>query len=453
MSKKKSKALFKTQEDILSVSSLGGGAFASVFKVIQKKKSLKKNQIVRVISKINKPYFLEREQQLLFYLSQFPAFIKLNEVRKIEFNQVQFFDFLGDKNLKQHIIQHGSLSSSEATKLLSDTLHSLQVLHNAKFVHTDIKPTNIVVSSDQYFLIDFTQATFQTPSYELEQVIGDDRYCPPERMNGEYTAKSDIYALGLTLFYALTGKHIYNLNGQQTEWEKLYANAFFSPIGIHNLDSKWQNLILWMTQKNPLDRPSLEELNNWLKGKTCPPDLNNNIDMIKNSYAKSCFKSLCLAGYLYPNFHRANKLKRRKKYAQAFDLFKQGALLGYSRSINSLALMYEEGQYVEQSWIQAHEIYIEAYKKKNPYSAYNLALIYQQGLGVVQNHQKAFTLFEFAAQRGNSSAQIELADYYIKELIVPKSTEKALYWLKLAVQNKNKRAKNKLKTLLSNQKE
>ncbi|HHT00288.1 MAG TPA: serine/threonine protein kinase [Thiomicrospira sp.] len=435
MAKKSSKALLNRQADILSVSALDSGAFASVFSIVQEKNSLKKNQIVRVISKINKPYFLKREQQLLFYLNQFSAFIKLNEVREIEFNQVQFFDSLGDINLKQHIIKHGPLSSLRATKLLSDTLHSLNILHNAKFVHTDIKPTNIVVGSEQFFLIDFTQATFQTPSYELEQVIGDDRYCPPERMNGEYTVKSDVYALGLTLFYALTGKHIYNLNGQETEWEKLYANAFFSPIGLNKLESKWQNLIRWMAAKNPINRPSLKELQDWLNQENSHQTLYNKKEVVDNSFPKNCLKALCSAGYLYANFNRANQLKRKKKYARAFDLYKQGALLGYSRSINSLALMYEQGLFVEQSWTKAHEIYIEAYKKKNPYAAYNLGLIYKQGSGVTQNIEQACQLFEFAAERGNSSAQVELAKFHLKR--DPSITEN---WLTLSAQDGNQKA-------------
>ena len=455
MIKNNLKKRLKSQSDILKVTSLATGSFASVFKVEQRQSQSRQTQIVRCLSKVTKPYILRRETELLEYLNQYPEFVHLNETRKIAKHSVQFFDHHGDFSLRRYVAKFGPLNGSDSLKLLSNILTSLEKLHAIKMVHTDIKPPNIIVGQERFYLIDFTQTTFSKPTYETEQMVGDDRYCPPERMNGQYDIKSDLYSLGQTLFFALTGQHIFELTGGESEWEKLYANAFFNPQNLHLLSNDWQMLILWMTQKAPEKRPSLEELKQWLNDKTVPEwlqtlDLENQLNQAyQNRFATNCLQALCDAGYDYANFCYANQIKKAQP-EKAYDLFKQGARNHYSRSTNNLALMYEEGVFVKQSWEKARKLYAQALKKQNPFAAYNLGLIYKTGLDTPKNGKLAFKLFSFAASRGNASAQVALAEAYLKgdtPRKVKKPKKRAKFWLKLAANQGNQSAIKRLTSL------
>ncbi len=72
-------------------------------------------------------------------------------------------------------------------------------------VHRDFTPDNLLLRSDgQVVLIDFNVAE-QLEAKASSNVAGKPSYIPPEQFRGEATPQSDIYALGATLFFLLTG--------------------------------------------------------------------------------------------------------------------------------------------------------------------------------------------------------------------------------------------------------
>lgn len=78
----------------------------------------------------------------------------------------------------------------------------------------------------------WSQAIPSYPSFETELIMGDKLYCSSERMNGELSVASDIYSLGCTLYFALTGNHIYGLESRHSAFEQLYAHANHFPQKI-----------------------------------------------------------------------------------------------------------------------------------------------------------------------------------------------------------------------------
>ncbi|MBI4533883.1 MAG: protein kinase, partial [Candidatus Melainabacteria bacterium] len=73
-------------------------------------------------------------------------------------------------------------------------------------VHRDFTPDNLILGADGVLkLVDFNVA-HQSESTATGTVVGKHAYIPPEQFRGKPSTQSDIYALGATVFYLLTGE-------------------------------------------------------------------------------------------------------------------------------------------------------------------------------------------------------------------------------------------------------
>ncbi|BAY84640.1 serine/threonine kinase [Calothrix parasitica NIES-267] len=130
-----------------------------------------------------------------------------------EFYLVQ--EFIEGITLTDLLMQSGLQSESSVKEILVSLLPILSYVHSKGIIHRDIKPDNIILrSSDkQPVLIDFgavreTVATMVNSQGNTTSsiVIGTPGFMPSEQAAGRPTFSSDLYALGLTAIYLLTGK-------------------------------------------------------------------------------------------------------------------------------------------------------------------------------------------------------------------------------------------------------
>ena len=93
------------------------------------------------------------------------------------------------------------LSEREAADILSQLCDGLAVLHGLGVVHRDIKPSNLILQNGTVRLIDFDAArTIKEGQPEDTALLGTKGYAPPEQFGyGQTNARSDIYAVGVTL--------------------------------------------------------------------------------------------------------------------------------------------------------------------------------------------------------------------------------------------------------------
>lgn len=119
------------------------------------------------------------------------------------------------ETITQRVQQQGAMSATAVRDMLVDLLPILDYVHSRRIVHRDIKPDNIILrSSDgKPVLIDFgavkeTMGTVVTSGGETASsiVIGTPGFMPSEQAAGRPLYSSDLYSLGLTAIYALTGK-------------------------------------------------------------------------------------------------------------------------------------------------------------------------------------------------------------------------------------------------------
>lgn len=144
-------------------------------------------------------------------LAQFahPGIVKVFDVFEENGTAYLVMELLQGETLGQRIARLGRLSEQEVLETAFKVAGALQIVHQAGLLHRDIKPDNLFLTDDRVILIDFGAARefaqgrtvahtrMVTPGYApLEQ------YASSAKL-GPYT---DIYALGATLFHALTGK-------------------------------------------------------------------------------------------------------------------------------------------------------------------------------------------------------------------------------------------------------
>lgn len=118
----------------------------------------------------------------------------------------------------------GILSEAEVRKILVSLLPVLDYIHSNQVIHQDIKPDNIILrAADELpVLIDFgaaMEATTRENNQHHDVVVmgnGTPGYMPPEQMSGHPVFTSDLYSLGLTAIYLLTGKTPQDL---ETNWD------------------------------------------------------------------------------------------------------------------------------------------------------------------------------------------------------------------------------------------
>lgn len=125
-------------------------------------------------------------------------------------------ELLPGEDLSARIRRQGKLSEDEIVRIFEQVLQGFEYAHSKGVVHRDIKPSNIfLLPNGQVKILDFGIAKLFDNGGEMTQTgtqMGTPVYMSPEQVNAEKNIdhRSDIYSLGVTLFYALSGKAPYD---------------------------------------------------------------------------------------------------------------------------------------------------------------------------------------------------------------------------------------------------
>jgi serine/threonine protein kinase len=125
-------------------------------------------------------------------------------------------EFIDGTNLAVVVEEEGTFSEAQIWELLDDLLPVLKFIHDRQVIHRDIKPENIIrraspcaplVTGRQLVLVDFGAAKRVTGLEALQTGtrIGSPEYVAPEQARGKAVFASDLYSLGVSCIYLLTG--------------------------------------------------------------------------------------------------------------------------------------------------------------------------------------------------------------------------------------------------------
>ena len=154
----------------------------------------------------------------------------------------------------------------------------LEAAHNRNIVHRDIKPQNIIISTDgKVKVTDFGIARVASSNTISTNAMGSVHYSSPEQVRGGYSDfKSDIYSLGITMYEMVTGRVPFDGDTTVAIAIKHLQDEMVPPSQyVAELPHSLEEIILKCTQKSPDRRYStLAELINDLKHSLIDPNGN-----------------------------------------------------------------------------------------------------------------------------------------------------------------------------------
>ncbi|MDJ0737984.1 MAG: serine/threonine-protein kinase [Nostocaceae cyanobacterium] len=177
----------------------------------------------------------EREAETLGKIGnhpQVPSLFDYFEDRQ-QFYLVQ--EYISGSTLQQEVRSNGAFSEAGVKQFLSEILPLLQYIHEQKVIHRDIKPANLIRRSQdaRLVMIDFGAVKNQVTQTAAVQsghtaltsyAIGTPGFAPPEQMAMRPVYASDIYAVGVTCIYLLTGKSPKDLEYNPTTGEMIWQH-------------------------------------------------------------------------------------------------------------------------------------------------------------------------------------------------------------------------------------
>jgi len=167
-------------------------------------------------------------------------------------------EFLNGEDLNQKIKRNGALNEKEITDIFSQTLSAFQYAHEKGIVHRDIKPSNIfILPNGQVKILDFGIAKLFGQGNEMTQTgtqMGTPIYMSPEQVKADKSIdhRSDIYSLGITMFYAINGKPPYN-SDTDSQFD-IFTKIVYEALPEFSVQSKFENIVLKACQKNREER-------------------------------------------------------------------------------------------------------------------------------------------------------------------------------------------------------
>jgi len=153
-----------------------------------------------------------REAQAAARLSE-PHIIPVYDTGEIDGQLYLVMPIVAGTDLHSLLRRHGPMSPQRAVHVIEQLAAALNVAHQHGLVHRDVKPSNALVTDDDFvYLIDFGIAhdAGATKLTRTGAVVGTMAYMAPERFTaGTADARSDVYALACVLYECLTGAQPY----------------------------------------------------------------------------------------------------------------------------------------------------------------------------------------------------------------------------------------------------
>ena len=168
---------------------------------------------------------------------QHPGIVKVFDVGVEGDTPFIVLEYIRGRSLA-HLLEHEALPVLGAARIIAEVAEALAHAHEHGFVHRDIKPQNILLDiDDRPHIADFGLAVrHRDPVSVSMDVAGTTHYMSPEQVRGEnhrIDARTDLWAMGVVLYRALTGRLPFNGGARQEVYQQI---VYKEPVPPREID-------------------------------------------------------------------------------------------------------------------------------------------------------------------------------------------------------------------------
>ncbi len=194
---------------------------------------------------------------------QHPNIVNLHDFVETESLSCLVMEYVDGVPLDEYIAKvSGPIPEEKTKQILAQVLDAVQYAHAKKVIHRDIKPSNILIKQDGTIkILDFGIAKLLNENSSMTKTgvkLGTILYMSPEQVRGtEADERTDIYAIGITLFQMLTGQSAYpteNVSDYDIYTKILHENLPTMKSIYPSVTDKMQQLVNKATNKLPIQR-------------------------------------------------------------------------------------------------------------------------------------------------------------------------------------------------------
>ncbi|MBX7244724.1 MAG: serine/threonine protein kinase [Candidatus Sumerlaeaceae bacterium] len=191
---------------------VGRGGMGTVFKAVQQ--SLNRVVAIKMLSEelASDIEFRARFQQEATVVARMnhPNIVQVYDIEPHGHTFCIIMEYVEGKSLQSLIDQKAGVSEQAVVSIGAQIARALDYAHAMKVIHRDVKPDNILVTADGVAKItDFGIARFMESKFKTQTGIcmGTPKFMSPEQVTGKNVdGQSDLYSLGICLYYCLTGQ-------------------------------------------------------------------------------------------------------------------------------------------------------------------------------------------------------------------------------------------------------
>nr|AAI34811.1 Zgc:158623 protein [Danio rerio] len=268
---------FTERYDVIPGKELGRGKFAVVRKCVEK--SSGKEFAAKYMRKRRKGQDCRteiiHEIAVLELAAACPRVVNLHEVYEMPSEMVLVLEYAAGGEIFNQCVadRDEAFTEQEVKRLMKQILEGVSFLHNNNVVHLDLKPQNILLTSESPLgdikIVDFGLSRLLSNSHEVREIMGTPEYVAPEVLNYEpISTATDMWSIGVLVYVMLTGiSPFLGDDKQETFLNISQINISYSEEELEHLDGSAIRFIKSLLIKEPENRATAEDClkHQWLQ--------------------------------------------------------------------------------------------------------------------------------------------------------------------------------------------
>ena len=245
-------------ERFIVESLLGRGGMGNVYKA--KERALDRHVAIKIVpeSRATDASFIERfrrEARIAARLRH-PRIVSVHEVGAMGPFPYFSMDYIDGSTLRTLVERRRSLPQEDAISIVVEVCRAVAHAHAKGIIHRDLKPENVMIDLEgDVFVMDFGLARAVEDDASLTQpgmIIGTPFYMSPEQLAGKkLDERSDVYSIGLILYYCLTGKDLFRADGMTGVLAKHATTRIRDVVQEQPLPESLQDVLVSMIEEDP----------------------------------------------------------------------------------------------------------------------------------------------------------------------------------------------------------